>query len=73
MTLKQLNEVIKKEIDNRLDLVKGSGYFYLKSNDNDLGVYLSKLSSTSIYVYRVNDLALDIWLSDIRDVLKSTD
>lgn len=71
ITLKTVNKAIHAEFPD-ISLVKGEGYFYLIP-DNDKGLELiGSHPSTSIYVYKLNELTVEQWLEDVRAVIKRT-
>lgn len=63
MWLKTVNKAIAAEGIN-LELVAGEGYFYV------VGPGTESLDNASIYVYRLNDQPLEIWLRDVRNFAK---
>lgn len=60
MWLKTVNKAIAAEGIN-LELVAGEGYFYV------VGPGTESLDNASIYIYRLNDQPLEIWLRDVRN------
>lgn len=61
-----LNQV-RKSIQSKypkLDIAKGSGYYYWCSDDPDVGLYLATLFTTSIYVNHVSQLSFPQWLKE---------
>jgi hypothetical protein len=66
-TLKQVNKEIQKKIGN-IVLQKGKGYFYVSSDDNKIGLKLSSLYSTSIYVCHLNQQSMEDWVKDVREI-----
>jgi hypothetical protein len=68
-SLKQVNTAIKKA---GLDIIlcKGEGYFYITSDDTDIGLYLSSLECTSIYVCHLNHQSVEDWVHDVKEILK---
>ena len=67
-TLKQVNKAIQATIGNFL-LVKGNGYFYVISNDDETSLKLWSLYSTSIYVCHLNQQSLEDWLKDVQQIV----
>jgi len=67
-TLNQVNKAIQKEIGNVI-LEKGDGYFYVTSDDNSIGLHLSGLYSTSIYVCYLNHQTVDAWIEDVKNIV----
>lgn len=61
LTIKYLNDKIAKPLE--VELVKGKGYFYL------VGELMGYASTTSIYVYKVNDLSFEQWQESIKEIV----
>ena len=66
-TLKQLNKIIQEQIGDIL-LIKGKGYFYVTSEDEEIGLRLAGLDSTSIYVCHLNQQTVSQWIDDVRQI-----
>ena len=66
-TLKQVNRAIQKEIGN-VELNKGKGYFYITSEDPEIGLKLSALFSTSIFVCHLNHQSVCEWVQDVKRI-----
>jgi hypothetical protein len=66
-TLKQVNQAIKKEIGN-VELNKGYGYFYITSEDPEIGLKLSALFSNSIYVCHLKQQSVCEWIQDVKRI-----
>tara|TARA_B100000768_G_C11021062_1_gene266114 strand:- start:12 stop:239 length:228 start_codon:yes stop_codon:yes gene_type:complete len=67
-TLKQVNKAIQKEVGNVI-LCKSEGYFFVTSNDDDIGLKLASLETTSIYVCHLNQQNLEDWIKDVRQIV----
>jgi len=63
MWIKTVNKAITAEGMN-LELVAGDGYFYF------VGPGTENLSTASVMVYRLNDLSLDQWMTEAREVAR---
>ena len=63
MWIKTVNKAIAAEGIN-LELVAGEGYFYFA------GPGTENLSTASVMVYRLNDLSLDQWMTEAREVAR---
>lgn len=50
-------------------LIKGAGYFYLTSDNEDWWNIINQLNDTSIYVYSFNQYSPEEWLELIQDKL----
>lgn len=63
ITLTQINkEIAKRGYD--ATLVKGDGYFYF------IGPAVDNITSTSVYVYKVNQLPLEQWIDELLSLIK---
>lgn len=62
LTLRQINDAIRDR-GIRAVLVKGRGYFYFSGPDVELA------SSTSVWVYQLNELTLSQWLAELDRVI----
>lgn len=69
LSLKKVNAAIKSKFSD-VELVKGAGYFYLVGTTEEMDKKLCQLQSTSIYVYRLNELTLDQWLDDVKGIIE---
>jgi len=69
ITLKKLNKEIKA-VSPYLSLAKGDGYYYFYSDDKELGLFLSGLPTTGVYVYKLNQLTLDEWVKEASYLLQ---
>ena len=67
-TLKQVNKAIQKEVGN-YTLVKGKGYFYVTSEDQDKDLKLSSLFTTSIFCCSLNHQSVEEWVNDVKDII----
>ena len=73
LTLKKINKAIACY---GYKLVKGKGYFYfVPLNDNfeclTLGQDNYEPQSNSVYVYRLNHLTLESWISELKIKIKN--
>ena len=68
MGIKGINKLIKEEVGN-FRLVKGSGYFYVASDDKGLGLQLAGLPTTSIYVCSLNHQSTQDWIDDVKNII----
>ena len=64
LTLKRVNKRLS-QLGLNVELVKGDGYFYCIGDDVE-GAY-----STSIFTYRLNDLDMERWVSEVRSIIES--
>jgi len=69
-TLNQVNKSIQKQIGNVI-LQKGDGYFYVSSEDAEIGLKLASLYSTSIYVCHLKQQSLEDWIKDVRQIVSN--
>jgi hypothetical protein len=68
--LPQIRKSIQKEVDPRLTLIRGKGYYYFASDDYELSLKLSSLETTSVYVYRISDLTKKQWIEEAQEIMK---
>lgn len=54
-------------------LIKGSGYYWITSDDDDTFDVINGLMDTSIYVNSFNQQTPEQWVEDIKLLLKDTD
>ena len=69
-TLKQVNKVIQKEVGNVI-LCKNEGYFFVSSDDDEIGLKLASLETTSIYVCYLNQQSVEEWVKDVRQIMSN--
>lgn len=50
-TLRELRKHIQKNVHEDLWLARGNGYYHFYSNNEELGLYLASLPTTSVYVF----------------------
>lgn len=62
LTLRQINDAIRDR-GIRAVLMKGRGYFYFTGPDVELA------SSTSVWVYQLNELTLPQWMAELDRVI----
>ena len=70
ITMKKVNDVIKSETSQYIDLHKGEGYFYFVYDDG------KRYSTASVYVNSLNQLALTSWIYEAKvfhNMLKTFD
>lgn len=64
--LSAINRALK-ELGIKMELVKGEGYFYFVGEDCD------DRESTSVMVYRLNQLTKEQWIEEARSLMKGID
>lgn len=69
LRLKNVNAAIEAKFPD-VELVKGAGYFYLVGKTEEMSNKLYSIQSTSIYVYKLNELTLEQWLDDVERIIK---
>ena len=70
-TLAEVNKAIQKKYP-KVILVKGRGYFYISSNDNEMALKIARLYTTSIPVCKLSQLTIEQWVNDVESLLKDT-
>jgi hypothetical protein len=71
ITLKQVNAAIDK-VHPKVFLVKDKNYFFIASDDEQMGLKIAGLYQASIYVSRLNELPIERWVSEVTKLLEST-
>lgn len=71
-TLKQINKAIQKELGNVI-LCKSEGCFFVSSDDIEIGLRLSSLPTTSIYVCCINHQTVNEWVEDVKKIYNEAD
>lgn len=71
-TLAQVNAAIAKEFP-KVILVRGEGYFYIASDDNEVGIFLAGLYTTSIPVAKLSQQSVEVWVNDVRNLMAQPD
>jgi hypothetical protein len=61
--LATVNKALAARGHANVELVRGDGYFYFIGEDAD------QFYTSSVYVYRLNQLTLDQWIADYEDKL----
>tara|TARA_Y100000389_G_scaffold138948_1_gene136697 strand:- start:4022 stop:4249 length:228 start_codon:yes stop_codon:yes gene_type:complete len=67
-TLKQVNESIQKEVGNVI-LCKSEGCFFVTSDDNEVGLKLASLETTSIYICYLNQQSVEEWVKNVKQIV----
>lgn len=63
-SLAQVNREIQKRFPEIM-LVKGRGYFYIASDDENMGLKLAELYTTSIMVNKLTQQTVEAWVKDV--------
>lgn len=69
ISLKKVNEYIQTKYPT-LEIIKGKGYFYVCSDDDQMALALAGLYTTSIGVCKVSHLPLEKWMTSVESLLK---
>ena len=72
LTLAKVNKAIQAK-HPLVKLVRGNGYYYLVSDDDDMGLKLAGLYSTSIMCNSIKDQPLERWVGDVDELMKEID
>tara|TARA_B100000497_G_scaffold17642_1_gene20835 strand:- start:178 stop:405 length:228 start_codon:yes stop_codon:yes gene_type:complete len=67
-TLKQVNKSIQKEVGNVI-LCKSEGCFFVTSDDNEVGLKLASLETTSIYICYLNQQSVEEWVKNVKQIV----
>ena len=74
--MKKIKRVMMKTINKEaakynLELVKGEGYFYWAATTDEANTVLCmKADTTSVYVFKLNDLDFDRWMDELKSIVK---
>jgi hypothetical protein len=71
-SLKQVNEAIQEK-HPLVILVKGEGYFYITSDDEEMGLKIAGMHQSGIYVYSIQQLTVAQWVDVVGYLLKQAD
>ena len=69
ITNKAFREAMKEAGLEKVQLEKGNGYFYIWSDDEETAFYIAGLYSTSIMVNSFNQLKIETWIKEIKQLL----
>ena len=67
-TLKQVKKSIQKEVGNVI-LCKSEGCFFVTSDDNEVGLKLASLETTSIYICYLNQQSVEEWVKNVKQIV----
>lgn len=70
ITMKQVNDAIQK-VYPTVFLVKDKNYFFIASDDHDMGMRIAGLYQSSIPVYRLNELTIERWVEEVKALLEA--
>lgn len=71
-TLKQVNAHIQSRYPD-IKLIKGSYYFWVASDEHELGTKLAMLYTTSILCSSINHLTLGGWMDAVERILRDAE
>lgn len=71
-SLAQVNAAIQKVYPNII-LVKGHDYFYITSDDEKMSLFIAGLYTSSIWVARIGQQAVETWVDDVKRLLEQGD
>ena len=67
---KKLHKLMVEAGLEKVLLIKGEGYFYLTSEDEETAIEIAGLPENAIYVCAYNHQTPEQWVSDIKNLLK---
>lgn len=70
-TLSQVNKALAAELPG-IRLVKGNGYYYVTSNDDNLLEQICGLYTTSIGVCHISQQTVEQWIADVKYILSDS-
>ena len=67
----KFRKAMKKAGLQDIHLMRNKDYFYIWADEGTMmEEVVTSLESTSIYVYRFNNLTIDQWINEIRELLR---
>ena len=72
ITIAQVNRAIGEKFPD-VFLAKGEGYFYIASDNEEMGLRIAGLYTTSIPVYKLNEQTIEGWVRDVELLLNQED
>jgi hypothetical protein len=66
-TLNDLRKYLQKTVHPDLILVRGNGYYYFYSEDDELSKHLASIRCTSVYVFNWQQLTVEQWVMEARN------
>ena len=70
---KKLYTLLKKEGLDGIILCKGYGYFYIDAITPEMQKIVDTLKDTSIYLNHFSQQPVEMWVQDIKELLKNYD
>jgi len=70
MNINTANKILQEKYPDIL-LVKGNGYFYIASDDKELGLKIAGLYSSSIYTNSLSDVTKEMLLSWVDELFNA--
>lgn len=67
--LKEVNKAIQAKFP-KVELVRGEGYYYISSQDEEEGLKMAGLYTTSIPVAYLHQQTIQQWVDSVEDLLK---
>lgn len=68
LTLKKVTKAIQVKHPH-VELVKGDGYYYIRSEHQETALKISTLPKTSIEVYTLNQMTIAFWVEIVDQLL----
>ena len=65
VTINQINKALKAAGIDKVELVKGKGYFYF------VGDGLPSVSNASVNVYRLKQLSIEQWVDECKSIINN--
>lgn len=66
-----VNKFFRDKGLGHIRLVRGKGYFYFALDGvDDRGILLNRYPTTSVYIYRLEDLTLEQWYDEFLELQK---
>ena len=69
VTLNNISKAIKEETGMDIKLHRGYGYFHFYSDDDETGLMLMRLPSTSVYTNTLGSFSIEGWVEACKRIL----
>lgn len=70
VTLRSVNTLLAL-IFKDVKLIKGVGYFYIASDEDEMALYIAGLPQSGIYVYKIDTLTESEWIDSVYELLSA--
>lgn len=67
-SISKVNAVIRRKFP-KIFLARGEGYYYLASDDEEMGLKIAGLYQSGIYVFKAGHLTVQQWINAVQDLV----